>query len=126
MRDHVRILGWCFIVYHIVVALIGLAIGAIVFTGGALSGERDVALLTGAVGAFIAGLLLLLSLPGIITGFGLLKFRPWARILAIILGALHLLSFPFGTALGVFALYVLLNERNAALFAAPIAQPAAF
>jgi len=61
-------------------------------------------------------ILLILSLPGIIAGVGLLKFRPWARIVAIILGALHLLSFPFGTALGVYTLIVLLNPETVALF----------
>ena len=71
---------------------------------------------TGAVGVAIAGFLIVLSLPGIIAGLGLLKFRPWARILAIIVGALHLLSFPLGTALGVYTLVVLLNNEAPAVF----------
>ncbi len=39
-----------------------------------------------------------------------------AHVLAIILGVLHLLSFPFGTALGVYALYVLLNAEAPSIF----------
>jgi hypothetical protein len=116
MRQHVPILGWCFIVYHAVIALVGIVIGAIVSGAGALSGERQAMFITGSVGIFIAGLLIILSLPGIFTGFGLLKFRPWARILAIILGVLHLLSFPFGTALGVYTLIVLTNAEAPVLF----------
>jgi hypothetical protein len=126
MQQNVRTLGWCFIVYHAIVGLIGLVIGAIVFFGGAISGEREAMFVTGAVGAGIACFMILLSLPGFIAGAGLLKFRPWARILAIILGVLHLFSFPFGTALGIFTLYVLLNAETTAMFAAPRTQPAAF
>jgi hypothetical protein len=116
MRQHVPILGWCFIVYHAIVALVGIAIGAIVSGAGAMSGERDAIFVTGTIGAAIAAFLLVLSLPGIIAGIGLLKFRPWARIMAIILGVLHLLSFPFGTALGVYTLVVLLHAEAPAIF----------
>jgi len=116
MRQHVPILGWCFIVYHGILALVGIGIGLIVGGAGILSGEREAIFVTGAVGTFIAGLLIVISLPGVIAGIGLLKFRPWARILAIIIGVLHLLSFPFGTALGVYTLYVLLNAEAPAIF----------
>ena len=30
MRDHVRILGWCFIVYSAIIVLVGFGIGSIV------------------------------------------------------------------------------------------------
>ncbi len=119
LRDHVRILGWCFIVYSAVLALIGMVAGAIVLAGGAISGEREAMLITGAVGLLIAGFLLLVSLPGLLVGWGLLRLRSWARILGIIFGALHLLSIPFGTALGIYAMVILLNEDARALFDNP-------
>ena|SRR5438874_865111 len=119
MRQHVPILGWCFVVYHAILALIGICVGVIVVVAGAISGERHAMLITGTVGVFVAGLLIVLSLPGIICGLGILKFRPWARILAIILGVLHLLSFPFGTALGVYTLVVMMNAEVATLFGQP-------
>lgn len=116
MRQHIPILGWCFIVYHGIVALVGIVVGLIVSGAGVISGEREAMFITGTVGVAIAGFLVILSLPGIIAGIGLLKFRPWARILAIIIGVLHLLSFPFGTALGVYTLYVLLNAEAPSIF----------
>jgi hypothetical protein len=116
MRDHVRILGWCFIVYSAIIVLVGLGIGGIVLFGGAISGDRDAMFITGAVGAAIAAFLILVSLPGMVAGIGLLKMQPWARIVAIIVGAFHLLSFPLGTALGVYTLWVLLNAETEALF----------
>lgn len=118
MRDHVRILAWCFIVYSALLMIIALGLFVIIGGAGALSGDRQVMLITGAVGTVIAGIFLVLSVPGLITGIGLLKFRPWARVLAIILGALNLLSFPIGTALGIYALWVLLNAQTEPLFQA--------
>ena len=116
MRQHVPILGWLHIVYSGICALIGIGVGAIVGGAGAVSGEREVMFLTGTIGIAIAAFLIIVSLPGIIAGLGLLKFRPWARILAIIVGVLHLLSFPFGTALGVYTLVVLLHAEAPAIF----------
>jgi hypothetical protein len=116
MRDHVRILGWCFIAYSALIVVVGIGIGAIVLFGGAISGDHEAMFITGAVGAAIACVLILISLPGMLAGIGLLKMQPWARIVAIIVGAFHILSFPFGTALGVYALWVLLNAETEAMF----------
>jgi hypothetical protein len=59
---------------------------------------------------------LVFSLPGLIAGVGLLSFRPWARILTIVISVLELPAFPFHTALGVYGLWVLLSVEGTALF----------
>jgi len=46
---------------------------------------------------------------GIAAGWGLLERRPWARTLAVVLGCMALIDFPFGTALGIYTLWVLLS-----------------
>ena len=33
--------------------------------------------------------------------YGLLKYRPWARVVGIVLSAINLINVPFGTVLGV-------------------------
>lgn len=48
----------------------------------------------------------------LVTGWGLLDRRPWARILALVLGFLALLRFPFGTALGIYTIWVLLPSTS--------------
>ena len=68
-------------------------------------------------------MLLVLGLPGIIAGAGLLKFRPWARILGIIISALDLIHFPFGTALGVYGLWALLSRDGEMMFRNPPVHP---
>jgi|SRR5579885_2168648 len=59
------------------------------------------------------GLLLLVgAVAGILAGWGLLERQPWARMLTIVLGFLNLLDMPFGTALGIYTLWVLLPARS--------------
>jgi len=48
---------------------------------------------------------------GLITGWGLLRREPWARTLAIIIALVSLLDMPFGTALGIYTLWVLLPAK---------------
>lgn len=45
--------------------------------------------------------------------WGLFEKQPWARILGIVLGLLALIRIPFGTALGIYTLWVLLPESSA-------------
>jgi len=45
---------------------------------------------------------------GVIAGWGLLDRQSWARLLAIVIAFLSLLHFPFGTAIGIYTLWVLL------------------
>ena len=48
-----------------------------------------------------------LALCYIITGWGLWTLKSWARIVALILAAISLLSFPIGTIIGIVALWYL-------------------
>ena len=112
MAQHVRILAWLFAVYGAILLFVGVIAGFFIFGGGMISGDRTAMLATGGVAIFIVCLLFLFSVPNLIAAWGLFRFQPWARILAIILGCLHLFSFPFGTALGVYTLWVLLPSES--------------
>jgi hypothetical protein len=59
----------------------------------------------------IGGFMLVQALAGIAAGWGLLERQSWARLLALVLGFLCLLSFPLGTALGCYTLWVLLSRQ---------------
>ncbi|MBV9295872.1 MAG: zinc ribbon domain-containing protein [Acidobacteriaceae bacterium] len=59
------------------------------------------------------GMMLLIGAGiGIAIAWGLLERQPWARMLAIIFGCFSLLDMPFGTALGVYTLWVLLPAKS--------------
>ena len=49
-------------------------------------------------------------------GWGLMERSEWGRIVAIVAAFLSLLKFPFGTALGIWTLVVLLGYRNSTLY----------
>ncbi|MGH7441773.1 MAG: hypothetical protein ACREKE_03755 [bacterium] len=49
-------------------------------------------------------------------GWGLIERTQWGRIVAVIAAILSLLKFPFGTALGVWTLVVLLGYRNSTMY----------
>ena len=123
MQSHVKILAVLHIVFSSIAILIGL--GLFLFFGGlaALVAVTDHGpdaaigtLAVGGIGTFLLLLLLVLSLPGLIAGIGLYFFKPWAKILGIIVSALDILSFPVGTALGVYGLWVLVNPETDQLF----------
>ncbi|HYX70739.1 MAG TPA: zinc ribbon domain-containing protein [Terriglobales bacterium] len=56
----------------------------------------------------IALYLTLKSVAGFMSAWGLLQKEPWARTLTLVLSFLELLNVPFGTALGVYSLWVLM------------------
>jgi hypothetical protein len=50
--------------------------------------------------------ILFFSIPSIIGGIGLLNNKSWALTLLLILGCFKLFSFPIGTAIGIYTIYV--------------------
>ncbi len=49
---------------------------------------------------------------GFIAGWGLLHREPWGRVLALVLGFISLFNIPFGTAIGIYTLWVLLPAQS--------------
>ncbi len=124
MRDHVRLLGALYIAVG-AMGVLGSLIALVVLGGvagilGAVAPDEAkvslAAMLILAVGTGVVLVALVMSIPNIIAGVGLLQFKPWARVLTLILSALNLLSLPFGTALGLYGFWVLMSGRTDALF----------
>lgn len=99
---------------------LGIFIGLIVFTavvgGGLLSGDPEVAAITSVVGIAVASFFLMTSVPEVIGGFGLLRRKQWARILILIIACLDLICVPIGTIIGIYELWVLLQDETVQLF----------
>ena len=111
MEHHLKILG----ILYIVIGGLGVAAALIVFgiiggiAGIARAGEHPEAVpFLVLLGGLAMVVVLAMSAPSIIAGIGLLYFKPWARVLTIILSVIHLFNIPFGTALGIYGLWVLL------------------
>jgi hypothetical protein len=116
MENHVRALGLIYLIYHAIALIIGALVFFLLSGIGILSGDLEAAGILGVIGIGILVIMAVLATPGIIAGFGLLARKNWARILAMILGGLHLLEVPIGTALGVYTLWVLTHEDVTPLF----------
>jgi hypothetical protein len=56
------------------------------------------------------------TLLAVVAAWGLLERTRWGRIMAIVVAILSLLKFPFGTALGIWTLVVLLGFQNSMLY----------
>jgi hypothetical protein len=111
MRKHVRILGWLQICLGIVDLLIGLtAFGVLTSIGalsGAASGEVAAFGIMSLIGGFIGTLMLIMALPNLICGIGLLRdWGGWVIVLAVVLGIFNLVKVPFGTAIALYTFWI--------------------
>ena len=123
MGSHVDFVGVLFIVWGLLTTLVGvstLALGvgaaALIRSAGRGEGGAFAAGLTAAAFTALAIMAMLWGTAHVVVGVPLRRHKPWSRLVALMLGSVDILLLPFGTALGVYTLYVLLNEKGKALF----------
>ena len=117
MRQHVSFVG----ALHIGFGLLGVAGALAIFFGFQFLFElvedepiaQDV---LSFIGNSIGLILLFFSSLGVIGGIGLFSYRPWARILVMIVSAINCLNIPIGTAKGVYSIWVLMQPETIELF----------
>ncbi len=56
--------------------------------------------------------IVLFAIPSIIGGWGVLQEKKWAMTLVLVLGCFKLFSFPIGTALGIYTIWVYTEEHR--------------
>ncbi|MCP4684178.1 MAG: hypothetical protein GY867_01920 [bacterium] len=113
MEHHVKPLGILYIVFGamgVVAALVMLLI-FVVGSSALATEDPEASGVVAIVGLVFTVFLLVISLPNVIAGYGLLKYRSWARILTLILSFLNLPAFPLGTGLGVYGIIVLFDDN---------------
>lgn len=69
-------------------------------------------MVSGIIRTVIYFILLFIPIPSIIGGIAFLNNKSWGLVLMMISGCLSLLSFPLGTALGIYTIWIFLNYRN--------------
>jgi len=111
IAGHIRLLGILWLAMSAFHLLPGLAVLSMFGHGPSVwwSGRPEFVLgfvrVFGIV--FLAG-----GVLGIVAGWGLLDRQPWSRWLALVLGFVNLIHIPFGTALGIYTLWVLLPAQS--------------
>ncbi len=104
---HIRILAWLWVVRGVL-----LAFGAVVafiacFVGGIFSGSIVETFVTPLIGLLVGFVLFLFALPSLAVGMGLLDGKPWARVLAMVLGVFAFFDIPLGMALCIYTFWTL-------------------
>ena len=128
MRHHINVLGLLHMVWGVFAALSGLSLAILAAgTHAAVTATLDTGAIPDATGSSAAvwllgatGLFLLVSGVALVTtGRRLRESRPRARAAALVLALPNLLVLPFGTALGVYTYWVLLNNDARDAFGRP-------
>ncbi len=100
MKRHVKAIG-----------LINIFLGVLTIYVGAST-------LSSNLGLKVGILIILLGISMVVTAINLRGFKPWARVAQILISAFGLLIIPFGTMLGIYVLWALLNKESTPLFEA--------
>jgi zinc-ribbon domain len=113
---HLRRLGVLWIVVgalFLIPSVALMAMGSLIHI--AIPGPEALVRTLGPMFLYVVGsTFLILAAGGVCVGWGLMQHQPWARIASIVLGVLAVFHPPFGTALGIYTLWVLLAQESGA------------
>ena len=117
MKQHVSFVG----ALHVGFGILGL-LGALTvfiifnFAQGFVVEEPLAEEILSFIGGTLSILIMFFASLGIIGGIGLFSYKPWARILVMIVSAINCLNIPIGTAKGVYSIWVLMQKETVELF----------
>ena len=114
LNQHIRALGIAHIIYSCLLLLPAAIVFAVLTTVGVFVDDPEAAQILPVVGTGVAAFLVILAIPGLLAGYGVLSNKSWGLSVALVIGLLNILCFPFGTALGGYSLWVFtkFNEQS--------------
>ncbi len=119
LDGHKKVLGILYIISSVLTIFGMLILNAILslvfsFAFDEMDGEEQrIAELVMAIAQYLpAVVIFVFSLPTLIAGIGLLTRQGWAVILSLIIGCLKLFSFPIGTAIGIYAIWIYSEDQK--------------
>ena len=122
MRVHLDVLGWLHVLWGLLGLLIGLSLGVLALgtTTASLELGGDAGL-TATVGLLVICGAVLVCGGGLMLGAGraLLRRSPRGRVALLALALPNLFLLPFGTALGIYSFWTLLNDDARREFGRP-------
>lgn len=116
MEKHVNIVA----ALQIGLSIFNLLIAFLLFTvlklvGGFIDDSNGATILS-LIADILSILFIIISVPGILAGMGLYKRKEWARILTLVISVIQIFSFPFGTAIGIYSIWALIQPETITLF----------
>lgn len=124
LERHNKVVGWLYIALSVVNVLIAAGVFLVLVVPGLFvaRGEPEAGQALVVLGMVLSAFLMLLAVPGLVGGIGLLQHQRWARVVVTVLGILNLFNFPLGTALGIYTLWFVLQSETDRLFEPPKRQ----
>lgn len=116
MEKHINIVA----AFQIGLSIFNLLVAFLIFTvlklvGGFVDDANGATILS-LIADILAVVFIIISVPGILAGMGLYKRKEWARVLTLILSVIEIFSFPFGTAIGIYSIWALIQPETIAEF----------
>jgi hypothetical protein len=108
METHKRILA----ILHIVSGVFVSAVLPIFVEETNSEFPRILEIIQPIISIISTGIIILFAIPAIVGGIALLNNKSWALTLLLVLGCFQLFSFPFGTALGVYSIWVYAEDKK--------------
>lgn len=123
IQSHKRTLGILYIVYGSLITVAFIFIGSFIsilfpFISEEIAKDmgNDADEILFMVSSLIRTIFILLlifsALPSVIAGIGLLQKKSWGVVIALIAGCVSIFSFPFGTAVGIYSIYVFIENNK--------------
>ncbi len=119
MESHKRILGIIYIVSGILLVLVMMFVSIFLsflvpwLANSAAEDQQWVfTWLVPFIGAIAIFVCVFIALPSMIAGWGLLNNKPWAMVLALVVGCLRIFSFPIGTAIGIYTIWIYVEDNR--------------
>jgi hypothetical protein len=117
VKEHVRLLGILWLALSTLTAVGAVVLFIVANTifapgGPAMRPDGGAPQFLHPLLSFIAVVLLIKAAAEFAAGWGLLQRERWARVLTLVVAFLALFNIPFGTMLGIYALWVLLPAQS--------------
>ncbi|MDP2336515.1 MAG: hypothetical protein Q8N05_08720 [Bacteroidota bacterium] len=116
MEKHVNVVAALQIGLSIFNLLIAFLIFTVLKLVGGFVEDPNGGLILSIVADILAVVFILISVPGLLAGLGLYKRKEWARILTLVLSVFEFFNFPFGTAIGIYSIWALIQPENISSF----------
>lgn len=120
MEKHINIVAALQIGLSIFNLLVAFLIFTVLKVVGGFVDDANGSTILSLIADILAFVFIIISIPGILAGMGLYKKKEWARILALILSVFEIFSFPFGTAIGIYSIWALVQPESVSLFNLPV------
>ena len=127
MRSHLHLLSVLQLTWGGILLMLGVSTGLLAVGAAAIGwtsrGTEISAAVTSFAFALFAAALMVGGAANFWAGRALRRANPTGRLVTLGLAVPNLFVLPFGTALGIYALWVLLHNEARHVFEAPLSQP---